>query len=204
VRLETGDGAMRRDKKRFYRVFPSVEAEPGSPIFTGKDDMKGFNEFRFYKGKLIEDWPEGITFFVKGVLEDDYVLVGLHWIVVSERVCRVFEECEVKGAQFLPVHIVVEETGKELGAYWVINVFQEVDALDWEHTEWIDKWRDDLPVVNAFRVAVRREPLKNIDIFRLNVKGRGHPGVYISERLKKCLDQAGATSGFEFVPIEAY
>lgn len=199
----------------YYKVFLGghLKSMLGGIIWTGEEDMKGFNEYRFYDGKLIEDWPAGITFFVeaylqKNVVEEDYIFLVFHWHIVSERVRRVFEECRIKGVQFLPVRIIQKDTGKELGPYWAMNVYRETDALDWDRTVWVsavtNPREDPYPSVGIIRVVLRREPVAGLDIFRLNIKGRGDTTVYISRRVKECLEKASATSGFEFHPVEAY
>jgi hypothetical protein len=197
------------DATKYYKIVwgGPFKADPEGLILV-KDDLKGFNEYRFWDENLIEDWPEGITFYVKGKKHEDYVVVGLHWTIVSERVHKCFEELNVKGAQFLPVHIIIEEKKEEIGPYWALHVIQEIDALDWEKTRWLyperDPKTDRYPMMKALKVALKKDKLEGIDIFRLNVKNKGDTIIYISERLMKYLDKTGATVGFKFRPILAY
>ncbi|PPD59155.1 imm11 family protein [Dehalogenimonas etheniformans] len=192
-----------------FKLFAGGPVWPklGGVVFTGKNDLKGFDEYRFYEGKLIDDWPPGITFYVKGTGEEDYILVGIHWIVVSDRVKTKLEECGVFGVQFLPITVVNDENGEKLGPYWALNVFQEVDALDWEHTRWInlgDKPEDTHhPLLGAVKVALRFDKVNNIDIFRLNIKGRGDTTIYLSRRVRDCLTNNRFT-GLEIDPVATY
>jgi hypothetical protein len=205
---------MTENRKRhsyyFYEMFHGgpVTPKPGGIIYAGKDDFKGFDELRFHRGKPIPDWPGGITFYVKGHRQDDYIVVGLHWMVVSERVRQVFTEYKLEGIQLLPLRIVHHETGEEMGPYYALNVFKGVDALDFEHTRWAhperDHRRDEYASLDIIIATLRREALKGLDIFCLIINGKGVPGVYISKKLKTFMEKAGVTSGFSFIPIVSY
>jgi hypothetical protein len=197
-------------KKIYYRIMIGGQYPPkrGTIYYAGKCDEKGFNELKFYEGKEIEDWPDGITFFVKGQRGNDYVSIVIHWILVSEKVRETFEKYDIQGAQLLPVRLIHNKTGKEFGPYWVINVFQEVDALDWDNTVWLPKVTNPreakYPSLGIVRYALQHEPLEGKDIFRLIIRGKSSTSVFISERLKQCLEEADAISGFAFEPVLAY
>lgn len=185
-----------------------IRSVPGGIVWTGERALNGFNEYRFHEGKPIEDWTDGVTFVVRGHVEEDYIFLTFHWRIVHERVRRVLQECQVKGVQFLPIRVIQQDSGKELGPYWAMNVFQEVDALDWDRTVWpLSKGNPrehPHPEIGIIRPVLCREPLNGLDIFRLNIKGKGDTSVYISARVKECLERARATSGFKFRPVEAY
>lgn len=145
-------------------------------LYYVDSDEKGFNEYRFYEGKFIEDWPEGILFVFDGAPEQDFLMDGLHWRLVSERVRQVFLKHNIPGVQFLPVKAVHKQTGKELslGPYWVLNVYQSVNSLkDWQYVQ-------------------------NFDIFRRSVT------IFISRRLKQLLEEEKVTSGAGFEPMSDY
>jgi hypothetical protein len=196
-------------KATFYELVwgGPVQADPEGLVLI-KEDTKGFDEYRFYEGNIIEDWPEGVTFFVKGIKHEDYVVVGLQWTVVSERVRKCSEELKVTGVQFLPVRIIIEEKNEEIGPYWAMNVVNDIDALDWERTKWMhpnrDPKQDEHPQLDIIREALIYKNLINIDVFKLNIKGQICSTIYLSERLERSLEHAGATVGFKFKPIHAY
>jgi hypothetical protein len=99
------------------------------------------------------------------------------------------------------------EWGDTIGQYWVINVMREVDALDWDRTRWLNPKivdTDPHPHLNIIKAAFRLEALQSVDIFRLQIKNEGGVAIYISRRLKRCLEKAGATSGMKLIPIPAY
>jgi len=192
-------------KSYYYDMRAAWESDPECLVYVS-EDIKGFDYERFYKGEPIKDWPEGITFVMKGEVAEDCLVVDLHWMVVSDRVRRTFEECHVVGAQFLPVRIMKDD-GQEVGRYWALNVTRLADALDWEHTRWLpgrDPRTDEYPELDIVRAALRLEALKDVDVFRLAVRGRGDAGIYISERLKVCLQHAGATTGLSYDPVPTF
>ncbi|WP_366946575.1 DUF1629 domain-containing protein [Roseiflexus sp.] len=128
------------------------------------------------------------------------------WMLVSERVRQALERCGVEGVQFLPVRVMHKATGAEIGSYSALNVVRVVEALDWERTRWLTADRkvvDDHPILAIVRVALRREAVSGVDIFRLRVK-HDVGEIFISPRVKQCLERAGATSGFRFIPVPVY
>lgn len=198
------------EKKQRRAIFYKVSMADSDPIalMAPEADTKGFDEYRFYKGEWIEDWPEGITIsFTRGEHAEDFMLGGLHWLLVSERVRQVFAQHQIEGTQFLPVRVIHQKTGKEVGRYWALNVVQEIEALDWTHTLWttsdpkeIEEWA----AVHILRPALIWEKVQGNDVFRLRIQGEGDVSVFISARLKQWLEEAEATSGFSFFPIPAY
>jgi hypothetical protein len=195
-----------RPREYFYKL--SIDDSDPKGWMVVERDIKGFDRFRFFKSERIEDWPEGITFsFSRGEHVKDQLIGGGYWDLVSERVRQVFVNHSIRGVQFLPVNVIRKPSGKEVGTYWMLHVLQEVEALDWEHTMWttsdIDKIKEH-PALCILQQALILDRLEGIDIFRLKIQGEGYFSRYISDRLKKYLEDAQATSGFLFLPIAAY
>lgn len=198
------------EKKQWRAIFYKVSMADSDPkaLMAPQVDAKGFDEYRFYKGEWIEDWPEGITIsFTRGEHAEDFMLGGFSWKLVSERVRQIFVQHQIGGVQFLPIRVIHQKTGKEVGKYWVLNVVQQVEALDWAHTLWTTTDHEE---INRYaggyilRPALLWEQVKNVDVFRLRIQGRCDARIFISARLKQWLEEAGATSGFAFFPIPAY
>ena len=95
-----------------------------------KWEFEGFDEYRFYDDKTIQDWPKNITFEFDGDVVEDFLIGGLHWKIVSEKVRQVFLKLNVQGIQFLPVRVIYSKTGKSIGTYWVINVLKSFEKLE--------------------------------------------------------------------------
>lgn len=142
-----------------------------SGLYSVDYDLRGFNEYRFYDGKLIKDWPEGIFFTVEGEIIEDFLELILHFKLISESVRKILIEHAVQGIQYLPVKVLHRLTNEYLGPYWVINVIPTVAKLRWD-------------------------TISGLDVFRF-----GKTSVYISERIKKVLEKAQLTSGAVFIRI---
>ena len=198
------------DREHPRATFYIISMDDSNPkgLMDVEVDSKGFDASRFNQGKWIDDWPEGITFtYARGEFAEDYLLGGSYWELVSERVRQVFERHKIYGVQFLPVKVILKNTGEEVGKYWAMNVFQEVDALDWDHTIWSETDINEIkkyPTLSIIREALLLDPLQGIDIFRLKVMERKLTSIFISNRLKELLEEAQVTSGFLFFPTSAY
>lgn len=169
-----------------------------------KGDLKGVDRWIVYTGKPIETWPEGVTFYAEGEHIEDY-LAGTSWVVISERARQALERCLIREIQFLPV--AIKHKKLVIGQYWVINVLQVAEALDWKHTRWMypeRKYTDEYPLLNILRESFRWDVVKDLDAFLLSVKGKLERFIYISPRVKECLERSGASSGFKFIPIAVY
>ena len=129
---------MKENFGDFYRLGYSFS---NRKLYYLKSDKKGFDGLRFYDGKRIEDWPEGITIYFEGEPDEDFLPGGFHWILVSEKVRQVFMQNDIEGVQFLPVRAVLYRTGENLGQYWVLNVIQEVKNLEWNTVRNLDFFR---------------------------------------------------------------
>lgn len=191
---------------KFYAV--SIDDSDPDALSSPQKDTRGLDKFCLYTGKWIEDWPADVTFwFTEGDHAQDYMLGGAYWPLVSERVRQVFERHKIVGVQFLPVRVFRKKTNDEVGKYWALNVIQEVEALDWDHTIWTTldtKKIEEHPLLSILLPALIWEKVKDKDIFRLKVRGKSSSEILISERLKKYLEDAGATSGMVFLPRKAY
>lgn len=188
---------------QYYYKLRMDDSDPRAIVCIERDE-KGFDVYRLYKGKWIDDWPEGITFYVKGEHPEDYLLGGLGWVAISENVRQSLNKCGVTEGQFLPIQVIHKETGNKIGSYWILNVLKVVEALDPERTRWLNphtKETDEFPTLNIIKEALRREALKGVDIFLLGIKGQITRSVYISEYLKQCLEKEKTTKGLKFIPI---
>ncbi len=191
-----------RRTSAYYRVW----FDDSDPLaaFSREEDLKGVDPWIVHSGTWIKDWPEGVTLFIEREHLEDYLFCTLpDWIVVSERARRALEQCQIDGIQFLPVRVVRKESGVEVGPYWLLHAVRLVEGLDWERTRWFhpeDKYKDEHPALDIITVTLNAEAIEGIDIFRLKIKDSIR-GIYISHKVKQCLESAGAVSGFRFEQV---
>jgi hypothetical protein len=92
--------------------------------------------------------------------------------------------------QFLPIRVIRKETGEEVRGYYVLHVWRHVAALDEEHTKFIEPRNEKYPQLSIAVVALRREALRGVDIFRLK---ESNGSIHVSRRVKRQLEEMGAT-----------
>ena len=98
-------------------------------LYCIESDKKDFNEYRFYSGEWIDDWPDDIEFVVDGEPLDDPILGGLHWRLFSEGMRQIIEQEKVPGVQFLPVKVLYAKTGDYIGPYWAPNIMLTANSI---------------------------------------------------------------------------
>ena len=187
---------------KYYKLSLDDSNEPGMVIVS--KEVHGFNAHKFSEGIRIENWPENVKFYVSGDNNEDLLIGGFAWYLVSDRVRIAFEECNVEDVQFLPVIFLNTDNGERVGCYWVLHVLSELEALNWERTRWLYPEKRDIeqyPILNIIKEVFQEDVVKDVDIFRLRVKDQVSTIIYISERLKRCLENAEATIGFKFIPV---
>ncbi len=189
----------------FYFKIWFDDSDPLALVLS-EEDLKGIDQWAIFEGKSIDDWPKGITFLARGQHVKDY-LAGGGWVVISERTRLALERCRIQGVQFLSVQIVCKDLELGIGSYWVLNVTQVSEALDWKHTRWArpqNPLGDPHPSLNIIKEALLWDVVRESDVFLLSVKGKLRTTIHVSPRFKHCLEEAGAISGFKFIPIPVY
>jgi len=132
---------MKDTNKKKYKIYELGYGFSNDGLYCVKSDKKGFNEYRFYDGKWIEDWPEGIEFVFEGEPIEDFLVGDLHWRLISDEVKQLFEQEEIPGVQFLPVLVYHAQLSRYIGPYWVLNVIKSVEKLRWHYVSNLDFFR---------------------------------------------------------------
>jgi len=144
-------------KKISTRIFMFGYDFTKTGLYCVKADKKVFDEFRFYKDKWIDDWPEEILFVFDGQEGEDFLIGGLHWKLVSEGVRQVCIQNDILGVQFLPVKVKYNQTSEYIGPYWTINVYQSVKSLNWESIRNLDIFRISTMLYFSARIKILLE-----------------------------------------------
>jgi hypothetical protein len=176
--------------KFIYKLWVDDAPHPGM-VCIRRDD-KGFDSLRFYEANRIENWPNGITFYIEYQSDEDILIGGIHWVLFSDRFRQAIEQCQIPCVQFLPVWVEENVTGKIIGQYWVMNVTTAIEALDWERTRWLYPDRvgaDEYPVLNIVKEALKSDIVGDVDIFRLRVIGKDSTNIVTAQ----AADAAGTT-----------
>lgn len=188
---------------QFYRVWFD-DSDPQAMI-SDEEDLKGMNEWVVFEGNRIANWPEGVEFYVEGEHKQDYLFSSLSgWILVSDRVRAALEECNIKGVEYLPVTVKDKTRRFKIGTYWVMNILNAVEAINWQATRWMNPKtidQDPYPALNILTEVLEEQAIENLDVFLLSVRGDITTRTYVSSRFKSCLQHALAHSGFKFVPV---
>jgi hypothetical protein len=195
-------------KKRAYYYYKLWFAETGGAICRPAD-LKGVSEYFIFQPEPVREWPEGVIFYAEGEPLEDYLYpIGVWWVIVSERVKQALEDLEAtEGVQFLPIRVIRKETGEEVPGYYVLHVWRHIAALDEEHTKFFEprneiqkKHFEMYPEFRIAVVALRREALRDVDIFQLKERSGS---IYVSRRVKKRLEEMGAT-GFKWIRVPSF
>jgi hypothetical protein len=184
---------------RHYKLWFD-DSDPLAAICT-RAELRGVSEYFVYQPEPIDEWPSDVTFYTEGEhLEDRLIPAPMNWILVSVRVKKALQKMEIEGVQFLPVRVVRQETEEEVRGYHVLHVWRQLSALDEEHTVRLVPKQEDCPQLGIAKVALRREVIGDVDMFRLE---DWYIPVYVSRRVKELL-QAIKVTGFKWIPVPEY
>ena len=101
------------------------------------------------------------------------------------------EENGITGLQYLPINVVDATGGRTLTGYAVANIIDVVDALDIQHSKYLEEIDDDGMQVRFVTVyALKAERLHGRDVFRL--KGE-LPCIFVSDRFRRVVKKNGIT-----------
>ncbi len=195
------------ESKVYWLVFADnfLEDHP-SFISCQRWDDHGFDTRLMSTGNSIRaQWPTNFTLYVSGSEPVDYFICGAYYQAVSGDFKKVLSSLKVEGVEFLPIQVIQEETGTRFQGYSIMNVTRTLDALDWEHTNWGGKqipYEDPYANLDIITPALKAGIVEGIPIFRLRVKERIRPSIYVSALLYKELEREEAKVGIEFYPIK--
>jgi hypothetical protein len=177
-----------------------------SLITMVKRDDKNFNGEFINMGVSIKPiWPSSVTVFVSGTDPVDYFLFGPRHHAVSQRAREVIGNAVGTSVEFLPLNVVNKDSEDSIGQYWAINILNNIDALDWDHTVWNS---DEIPLkkkdahLDIIKPAFKAHLIEGQHMFLLRVRKFIKSGIYISATLKKQLKSKGTVAGMDFMPIK--
>lgn len=199
--------SIRKLEKIYHLVWEgSLFDKNPSFISESETNTGGFNGLLINNGhRIMKEWPGSFTVYVHGSEPVDYFLCGAYYSVVSDKVRNIIQKLSDKDGEFLPIKVLSNSTKQEIGKYWVLNIINNIDGLDWEHTTWTTR---EIPYsnidayLNIIKPAIKAEYVQNENLFLLNVLGKIRPGIYLSGKLKVELERAKCVLGIKFAPVK--
>ncbi len=195
------NGLTPQPKGYYYRLLLDDTASKGG-LMTLAKEVRGFNARTLNVGNPITSWPEDIRFSVYGTLKEDLIVGGYMWFLYSNAFRRTIEEIVPSAdVQFLPVEVVHEKM--DLGQYWVMNIISELEALDFDHTVWLDR-DEKYPSLGIIKYAVIYDEVAEKDLFRLRIGGISNDVPILSKKLQTVLHERDLLKGIILREIKAY
>lgn len=192
-----------RNSTSDIRYYILTFSEVKGALIAQNYDFRGFSDDILSEGQFVHIWPLGVQITVSGKNPPDNLFCPLKpWHLVSEKVKKVFEKHDIENVQFLQPKIL-HHSGVEIPGYYILNITEMIDGLDFEHTSWLtdQKWDVEYPQLNILKIALKQSTVARRDIFRILPS---KVEVIISQRLKSILEGEKADVGFKFLPIIAY
>jgi hypothetical protein len=123
--------------------------------------------------------------------------------VVSTRVKEVLEPLELHRVQLVPADLKVSD--EDIRRYWLLHVFNEIPALDREHS--VVEWLSDGDIFSIEKLVLNEKvlgelPLKERQVFVLQ-ESISHYLVHQSV-VDQVLSLRPRVEGFRFIPVEQW
>ena len=199
---------MSKKPSQFYTLIFAgnfLEDHPEIISYEGEDDH-GFDDSLINKGfSLINSWPQNFTIHLRGQQPIDYFIGGIRYLFLSSSAADAINSLAKSKIELLPVNAILNDRFIGAGFYYVLNVLESFEALNWEATVWVSRdipFGDPSAYFKIIKPAFNRQPIEGEHIFLLNVNDRVLPGIYISKYLKELLEKRKCSVGMEFMPIK--
>lgn len=164
------------------------------------DDSKGFEQYELKEGNYIKNWKENITFYFnsnEGSNLTDYLSNDLGWFIVSQRLKDMMDTLKIDKIQYLAVNIVDTEGSIASDKYYIANVFEIVDAIDLDNSDYSVIDLDGEKVYSIRKYAIIENTVKQFHLFK--ILGDEIP-LFVSEKFKELVETYEIT-GCDFLEI---
>ena len=167
------------------------------------EELYGVDQYDVEQGKCISNWDERITLIYnpnEGNRSTDYLANDLGWLVVSSEFKKILEESDITGIQYLPINVKNKLDNKELEGYFVANICNLVDALDFENSKYdLFDINENEKMLAVEKYALKKDKVKDVNIFKISEDNIPN---FVSEKLKKLIE-ANNLTGFDFLEVKA-
>lgn len=190
------------------------EEVPFLSYYAVGNNLKDFDFHQFESNQPIVIWPSEAVVYVLGEVPTDFMYEE-NMRIVSDRFRQALVDFGVDDVQFLPIRAVHQESGKDVGNYWVLHAYQHIEGLDWEYTVWqkmrgteLEKKypKEEHPFLYIMEPVFIWEKVKDAYIFQLTINGKPDINcpIYISNDLKEYLDQREVNIGVYFIKVPVH
>jgi hypothetical protein len=191
------------DCMKYYKLMPDYENDQNY-ICCMSNELPKIDQYIVEKGNYLYEWDDRITLTydpAEGNVKTDILGNDLGWLIISEKLRKLFENERVEGLQYLPVRIKNVKTQENLDGYSVVNICNLPDALDLEHSKYDVFDVNETEHMRSVEIyALKASQIGSLDIFKL--KGESIPK-FISERILEVM-RKNQISGFDYIEVKAY
>lgn len=186
---------------KYYRLLYDYENDID---FIGclSQELYGVDQYDVEQGKYISYWDERITLAYdpnEGDKATDYLDNDLDWLIVSSKFKKILEEADITTIQYLKIKIKNKLDNNPLNGYFVGNICNIVEALDFENSKYdffdIDENEKMLAVE---RYVLKRSKVEDMNIFKISEDNMAN---FVSEKVKKLIEDNNLT-GFRFLEVK--
>ena len=161
----------------------------------------------FYKGKEVSV-TEAVKLRLGAPVPQKPVMVDHHCLpkpVVSTRVKEVLEPLELHRVQFVPADVRVGEG--DVRRYWLVHIFNEVPALDREHSvvEWVSE--EDGLIFAIEKLVLKKSVLEELPLPQRQVfvlAEDSSMNLVHQSVVQQVMALTPAVEGFSFIPVEEW
>lgn len=176
---------------KFYKLVTlRDEKNESENIFCNSKKIYNIDRYDVLKGKKINNWNKNITLFYdseKGNILTDYLENVLGWFVVSTKLKNIIEELDKNAVQFLPINIESLNGDNKLNGYYVANILQVIDAVNWELSDYREAYvkKKNITIKYVRKYVFNREAIKDAHIFKIPNKVTP---IFVSQRFRNVIE----------------
>jgi hypothetical protein len=174
---------------RYYLLDYDLDNDEGK-IFCDEEKLINIDEYSPVSGEEIVNWDNGNTlFYSTNGIPEDYLDNILYWPIFSGKFKNICDDLKINGIHLLPISIQNKISKEILENYYLLNIFNFIEALDLKKSKFKPPKNDELLKPLPHPVLIRNK-IQSLDIFRLK---EYDAKIFISERLKNEMEFANIT-----------
>ena len=157
---------------------------------------KGFFDRIVLKKMSIAELPNMIFYYssLASKRESDYLTNVKGWPIIHKKVMNKFIQDDIRGIKFYPIQLVDVCTNEINNDYNLLYIENFIDAFDMEKSQYKYNEKYNMYTFIPKKTYLNRGNCDGYDIFRAD---KSVSGIYVSERVKKIIENNGYT-GFKF------